>query len=556
MDKKTALYYENHASELIERYNSAESPLATLAPVLFEQGESILDVGCGSGRDVSLLIDIGYDAYGAEPCDSLRELSIESNPKLKGRIHKSALPHLQDDLQGEYDNVILSAVIMHIPDSELFESAYSLRSMLKKGGLLVISHCTSRDGALTENRDDKGRLFVLRSSEQIQLLFEGLGFVKRHCFKSSDNLNRPDIEWETLVLEYSGALRSESVDRIEHVINSDRKTATYKLALLRALCDIAQNTPHCASWTANGRVKVPIKYISNKWIEYYLPMMANEVFVPNNRGERADSQKPIAFRKLLTELSDSYSHSEGLAQFIDDRERSRFTEANKTLYDKTIKKINDTIVAGPIRYTSGQIFDFDRTDRTVVMEGALWREMVLLGHWIEDSLILKWANLINTFSKTTVEFPVNMALDIMLKKPEMERRMGPARKTYETQEKLFCVWSNEPVSKKNLAIDHAIPFSIRHDNSLWNLLPSDSKVNLDKSDKLPEESLIMRRKDAIIYNWQLLYFSQKEMFSSETSRFIGVPELPAKSWEIDLFNRFFETIEYTAHRRGVERWSC
>jgi len=238
------------------------------------------------------------------------------------------------------------------------------------------------------------------------------------------------------------------------------------------------------------------------------------------------------------------------------RERNKFTAANKVLYEKTIKKINNTIEKGPIEYTSGNTFDYDRNDKTVVMEGALWREMVLLGHWIEDSLILKWANLINSFSKSTADFPVNQALDIMLKKPEMERRMGPARKTYTAQENLYCVWSNKPVPKKNLAIDHAIPFSIRHDNSLWNLLPADSKVNLSKRDMLPEESLINRQKDAIIHNWQLLYSSQKDLFVSETSRFLGVPELPAKTWEIDLFNHFFETIEYTAHRRGVERWGC
>ena len=556
MDDKTVQYYDNHAPELVKRYNSAESPLSSLAPILFKQGEKLLDTGCGSGRDISLLLDLGYDAYGAEPSDSLRTLAIEANPKLKDRIFKSALPHLQDDLNDTYDHVILSAVIMHIPDSKLFESAYSLRSVLKEGGMLVISHCTSREAPLNDNRDDKGRLFMLRSSEQIQLLFEGLGFVKRHCFKSSDKLNRSGVEWETLVLEYTGDLRSESVDRIEHIINTDRKTATYKLALLRSLCEIAQTSPHCAGWTTDGKVKVPIKYISDKWIEYYLPMMTSDVFVPNNRGEKSDSSKPIAFRKLLTELSKSYNHSEGLAQFIDDRARNKFTTGNKVLYKKTISEINKAIKNGPVVHTSGNIFSYAKADKTIVMEGALWREMVLLGHWIEDSLILKWANLINTFSKSTVEFPVNQALAIMLKQPDMERRIGPARKAYETQDKLTCVWSNKSVTKKNLAIDHAIPFSLRHDNSLWNLLPSDRAVNLNKSDMLPEEPLLLRQKDAIIYNWQLLYSSQPDLFSSETCRFMGINKLPEKSWETNLFNRFFETIEYTAYRRGVERWGC
>ncbi|HAK46370.1 MAG TPA: methyltransferase type 11, partial [Spirochaeta sp.] len=133
MDEKTAKYYENHAQDLLKRYNSAESPLASLVPVLFEKGQRVLDVGCGSGRDVSLLLEMGYDAYGIEPSDSLRELSVKSNPKLDGHIFKGSLPYLHDELTGEYDHIILSAVLMHIPDNSLFESAYSLRSMLKKG---------------------------------------------------------------------------------------------------------------------------------------------------------------------------------------------------------------------------------------------------------------------------------------------------------------------------------------------------------------------------------------------------------------------------------------
>ena len=190
------------------------------------------------------------------------------------------------------------------------------------------------------------------------------------------------------------------------------------------------------------------------------------------------------------------------------------------------------------------------------MEGALWREMVLLGHWIEDSLVLKWAQQIKALSKTTAEVPVHQVLEIRRNKPGMERRVGPARRAYESQTELTCVWSNKPIIKKNLAVDHAIPFSIRHDNSLWNLLPADCKVNSDKSDKLPEESLLRKQRDSIIHYWQLLFSTQKNLFSTEACRFLGTAELPRQTWEIDLYNHFFETIEFTASRRGIERWGC
>ncbi|MDC7218290.1 MAG: methyltransferase domain-containing protein [Spirochaetales bacterium] len=556
MDDKTVNFYNHNASYLTERYNSVESPYAALFPVLFKEGDRILDIGCGSGRDLGILLERGCDAYGMEPSDSLWGEAVKCQPLLQDRIFKGALPLEESPFADPFDHILLSAVIMHIPDNELFESVYSLRSLLKEGGLAIISHCPIKDVPLIDDRDEEGRLFILRSSEQIQLLFEELGFRLKDLYHTEDKLRRAGISWDTLVFEFRGETCSDSVDRIESIINNDRKTATYKLALLRALCEIAQKDPHQAHWTSKGRVKVPLEAISNKWIEYYLPMMGHDTFVPNNRGERSDSNKPVAFRNLLSDLGAYYpSTPQGLAQFLDDRDRNRFSAEREILYREAVKKIGNTIKKGPITYTSGETFFYDPADKTVIMEGGLWRELVLLGHWIGDSLILKWAQLIHGFSLSTIEFPMNQALSLLLMEPESERRMGPARRTYEAQSDLVCVWSEKELTKKNLAIDHAIPFSIRHDNSLWNLLPSDRKVNLDKSDKLPSHGLIQKRRSAIIYNWQLLYKSdEKDLFTSESCRFLGVPELSVKSWEIDLFNRFFETVEMTASRRGIERW--
>lgn len=42
----------------------------------FPTNARVLDIGAGSGRDPNKLLNLGYDAYGIEPCEKLRNLAI------------------------------------------------------------------------------------------------------------------------------------------------------------------------------------------------------------------------------------------------------------------------------------------------------------------------------------------------------------------------------------------------------------------------------------------------------------------------------------------------
>ena len=75
-----------------------------------------------------------------------------------------------------------------------------------------------------------------RVPEEIQLLFERLGFRLLTRHENYDALGRP-VKWFSLVMPKAGQGNSRSVDEIETIISRDKKDATYKLALLRTLCD-------------------------------------------------------------------------------------------------------------------------------------------------------------------------------------------------------------------------------------------------------------------------------------------------------------------------------
>jgi hypothetical protein len=83
------------------------------------------------------------------------------------------------------------------------------------------------------------------------------------------------------------------------------------------------------------------------------------------------------------------------------------------------------------------------------------------------------------------------------------------------QDGMECVWSGKVLTRKTSDIDHVLPFSVWFNNDLWNLLPSDKKINNQKRDKIPSPKLIKKRADAIIGYWKLYERQWKHRFNNE-----------------------------------------
>lgn len=111
----------------------------------------------------------------------------------------------------------------------------------------------------------------------------------------------------------------------------------------------------------------------------------------------------------------------------------------------------------------------------VFFPASIWREMCLVGHWISDAIILRWAELSRSFTKQSVTTAEILARLLIV--PVAERAVSDAKNIYNKQYKLECVWSGKTLHSDSYEVDLVIPFSLWHNNDLWNLLPADSKVN-------------------------------------------------------------------------------
>jgi SAM-dependent methyltransferase len=275
MDSRTIQYYDDNAEAVFARYHEAKIGIARYFRLAFPAGSAVLDIGAGAGRDMDILIREECEAYGAEPSTRLREVTEARLPHLAGRIYSGALPGLSQQIDRKFDGVLCSGVFMHIPEEEQFDAAFDIRNLLKPNGRLLLSVTRDRQGLDASRRDEYGRLHTRLIPASLELLFERLGFQRIGKWEDEDSLGRPEITWTTLLFTLSSDQLQRPIDQIEGVLNRDKKDATYKLALFRALCDIALTNSHLAEWRADGTVGIPILEIAERWIYYYWPLFGD-----------------------------------------------------------------------------------------------------------------------------------------------------------------------------------------------------------------------------------------------------------------------------------------
>ncbi len=562
MDTRTADYYDTNAATLAAIYESTTSPIESFFPLAFVAKGRVLDVGAGSGRDLAALLKAGYDAFGVEPSNELRAAALTRHPQLAGRLVEGALPSIGTPLGGCFDGIVCSAVLMHVPQPELFDAALQLRSLLKPHGRLLLSIPTGRTDVRQDHRDENGRLFEPYLPEELQLLFERLGFQQIGRWDTDDALQRAGTTWVTLLLELRAGGMLRAVDQIEGILNRDRKVATYKLALFRALAEIATQEPRAALWLAGGRIAIPIERIAQRWLAYYWPIVASTVFVPQTQAEGARNPKqPMAFRALLHALIQQFSNQGahgGLSAWHLASTSGRLSPAVMAMERDTLRSIANTIRSGPVAFSggaleSGKVFEYDSQSKSVLMSAGLWRELSLLGHWIIDAVIVRWAALTERFAHRQ-GLRSGDVLPLLLACPEPERATAQARAIFRASEFGHCVWSGRTLTERTLAVDHVIPFSLWGNNDLWNLVPAHTAINNHKSDKLPASTLLLERRSSILQSWDLLRDAMPEAFDRQALNLLNVKPASNANLQNELFSRLREAIELTALQRGVERW--
>jgi SAM-dependent methyltransferase len=551
MDQKTLDYYIANAKDLAQRYEAAPSSLAPHFASAFTPGGRVLDIGCGSGRDLAELHKLGFKSFGLDGTPELVELAQTLHPELKGRVVHGLLPEFDVPFGGEFDGVVCCAVLMHIDSTELFNAALAIKRCLKVNGRLLISVPSRRGDTDETERDANGRLFKTYAPGFLQLMFERLGFSLINQWGNSDAMSRLGIEWVSLLFQLKSAANTRPIDQIEGILNHDQKTATYKFALFRALSELSTQSPNSVTWLADGKVGLPLRFVSEKWLQYYWPLIESESFIPQLNAEHQSGGKQIRFRASLSSLINQYRTLGSFSAFRIDRNKGTLSAANQKLLKSVIADIEHAIVKGPVVYSggaliTGRVFDYDTKTKQIIIPKDLWIELSHLGYWVSQAVIMQWAE---KTTKLGDGIDVASVINLLLDK-EDKRSTYEARKIYSELPNLECVWTGASL-KNAFDVDHVIPFDLWHNNDSWNLLPASKTANSSKSNKLPSTDILKKRKDAVVRYWEILRNLGSARFDKEAETLMP---LQGSNWQSQLYAEMSNAIEVTALQRGVGRW--
>ncbi|HPQ38450.1 MAG TPA: methyltransferase domain-containing protein [Synergistaceae bacterium] len=569
MDGNTLQYYEENAEHLAERYNSADlSALHHFLRRWLPPRGKVLEIGCGTGRDALFMSSLGCDVTALDGSSSMVELTKKAFFDAgveNARFFTSSFPLPSEHflLKEKFDAIVSIAVLMHISEHELFGFAHQVASLTKEKGLFICSFCSGTRGP------SEKRLYVSREPGEVRLLFERLGFQLLDRIETADGLGR-DMYWHTLVFTYQGGLSLRPVYKIESIVNRDRKTATYKLALLRALCDIAQMSSHQGKWFPGERVGIPLGLVVERWLYYYWPLVDTEMLFPQIRG--GEEKRKMGFRINLERLINVFRPLGGLDGFHNAYRSGILGEKENFFLIETLNALAKAIINGPVHYAGGSLegnedffsFSGKRKIKKLSFSGNflsefgmiyvaedIWREFCLIGHWMGESIIFRWAELVHEISGKNISVPE--VLERLLRRPETERDIKAVREIYKGISPLRCVWSNKLLSK-DFHVDHVIPFSLWHNNDLWNLLPTDPKVNNQKRDKVISPKLLKASEERIVFYWRKTRERCEKRFLTELQKTL-LRETPQENkWEKQALGALEEIVEFVTLQRGLERW--
>lgn len=546
-DERTIRTYSNRAGEFAAQYNSLKPAFLSRVSKALPRGGRLLDIGCGSGRDMAAFLEEGFDVHGIEPVSELREAAAKQFPLLAGRIYEGSLPGSLPKGLGTFDAVHCSAVLMHLGKEELFNSIFTIRDLLCPSGFAHFSYCPQRPGVDANNRAGDGRLFNPMHAGQFKAILRRAGFTLVSEEDSGDAIGREGINWISLIVKREESVVDRPLLRIERIVNHDSKDATYKLALLRAFAELASTHFHEAKWLDDEKVAISVDLVVDCWIRYYWPIFESPTFIPQKNGEKPGCSRPIKFREALTSLIRNFkgpgSYSDFLAACDTDLSFARLTRS----------KIRDAIRTGPVVYSSGNLFSWSRKGNTqyILMPGNFWEEMAELSHWIEPAIRLRWAEETRRFSKEARQ--TGEILNLLSTDYEAKRNVGFSRTVFDAFSDLSCTWTGARL--REFDVDHIIPYSLWHNNDLWNLVPAHRKVNNRKRDKLVARDFLFSRRDAIVHAWEIQRNSLPDRFDRELRNLMGAVPDPA-NWQAPAFHRLAETVEATAFRRQATRWSA
>ena len=186
----TLKHYNRSAEDFREGthdHDVSQNIAALLQYIESEPPFTILDLGCGPGRDLKTFSEFGHIAVGLEGAPRFVEMA---------RVYSGCEVWQQDFLKldlpdNHFDGVFANAALFHVPSQELPRVLLELHATLKPGGVLFSSNPRGHN----EEGWNRGRYGAYYDLETWRCFMAAAGFVELTHYYRPAGLPREQQPW-------------------------------------------------------------------------------------------------------------------------------------------------------------------------------------------------------------------------------------------------------------------------------------------------------------------------------------------------------------------------
>jgi len=198
---RTLSHYETGAESFWEGtrgHDVSQNLQALLGALPPQTGLRILDLGCGPGRDLLTLRDLGHAPVGLDGCAAFVKMAREHSgcEVMEQSFFELALP------SAAFDGIFANASLFHVPRATLPRVLRELCDALAPGGALFCSNPRAMGSEREGWQGDRyGTYLTLESWSQ---LFETAGFILEQHFLRPPGRPSAEQPWLAMVWRKAG----------------------------------------------------------------------------------------------------------------------------------------------------------------------------------------------------------------------------------------------------------------------------------------------------------------------------------------------------------------
>ena len=189
----TNKYYQDNASSFYSATVEIDmSAIYQQFLPLIPRGGSILDAGCGSGRDA---LYFKSQAYNATAMDASAALGKLASDLLEQHVHCIGFEDIT--WQQQFDGVWACASLLHVPKAKLASVLQRLAKSLKEGGVMYVSFKYG-----DSERVKGGRAFTDMTEESFAEVLKSLPELSlKESWVTADRRVGSDQDWLNIILK-------------------------------------------------------------------------------------------------------------------------------------------------------------------------------------------------------------------------------------------------------------------------------------------------------------------------------------------------------------------